>query len=226
MAANIRHSSENSEFLTPQWLTDWAHHVMGGIDLDPATSEQANRTVRAERIFTKNENGLFQAWHGRVFLNAPGGLVDEAGREVIRKSKHRPGCTESGACGLPPGHKHSGVESSAVFWWHKLVHEFEAGRVACAMFLGFSLEILQSAQGFAGRQPLDFPCSIPKQRIRFETEDESGVRKPGDQPTHGNVIVLVIEEGSRVAPPREWAMLERFQTTFQQIGYVHVPRGY
>ena len=46
MAANVRHSSENSEFMTPQWLTDWAHHVMGGVDLDPASSEAANRTVR------------------------------------------------------------------------------------------------------------------------------------------------------------------------------------
>ncbi len=221
MAANVRHSSENSEFLTPRWLTDWAHHVMGGIDLDPASSISANRSVRAERIFTKNENGLFQEWRGRCWVNSPGGLVDEAGREVLRRSKKRPGCTESGACGLPPGHKHEGVNSSAVFWWHKLVHEFEAGRIACAVFLGFSLEILQSAQTFAGKHPLDFPCSVPKQRIRFETEDERGVRHPGDQPTHGNVIVLV-----RLGSEGDDQVMNRFVTTFSQIGYVHVPRGY
>jgi len=223
MAANIRHSSKNSEFLTPQWLTDWSHYVMGGIDLDPASSLAANRTVRAQRIFTKADNGLFQNWWNldgspsKCFTNPPGGLVDECGREVLRRSKKRPGCTESGECGLPPGHKHSGVESSAVFWWHKLVHEFDAGRVACAVFLGFSLELLQSAQTFAGRQPLDFPCSIPKQRIRFETEDEHGVRHPGDQPTHGNVIVLVMKN------EYELPMLDRFTNTFSQIGYVHVP---
>jgi len=215
--------------MTPQWLTDWSHYVMGGIDLDPASCEAANRTVRAEKIFTKVENGLFQEWRGRCWINPPGGLVDECGREVIRKSKKRPGCTESGACGLPPGHKHSGVESSAVFWWHKLVHEFEAGRVACAMFLGFSLEVLQSAQGFAGKQPLDFPCSLPKQRIKFETEVD-GVRVQAADPTHANVIVLVMRGAPELPLGDQHSnalqMIERFKTTFSQIGYVHVPRGY
>jgi len=228
MAANIRHSSENSEFMTPQWLTDWSHHVMGGIDLDPASSEAANRTVRAKRIFTKADNGLFQEWHGNVFLNPPGGYVDETGREVIFKTKTRRGCKETGACGLPPGHKHRGVESSAVFWWHKLMHEFEAGRTTCAVFLGFSLEILQSAQTFAGKQPLDFPGSIPKQRIRFETEDENGVRVPGEQPTHGNIIDLVTGKWGEPSPAHDSRLLvvERFHQTFSQIGYVHVPKGY
>ncbi len=224
MAANIRHSSENSEFMTPQWLTDWAHHVMGGVDLDPASSHAANRTVCASRINTKADNGLFVPWRGRVFLNPPGGLVDECGREVLFKTKTYPGCKVTGDCGLPPGHKHSGIESSAVFWWHKLMHEFYSGRVACAMFLGFSLEILQSAQTFAGKQPLDFPACIPKQRIRFETEDESGARQPGDQPTHGNVIVLVIRSLGPEGPVTP--ILQRFRETFSQIGYVHVPRGY
>jgi hypothetical protein len=246
MAANVRHSSENSEFLTPQWLTDWARHVMGGIDGDPASSARANNTVCARWIMTKQENGLFHPWSNpedgspsRLFLNPPGGLVDEAGRAVIRKSKQHPGCTETGACGLPPGHKHTGVESSAVFWWHKLAHEFEAGRVECAVFLGFSLELLQGAQTFAGKHPLDFPCSFPKQRIRFETEDEQGVRHQADQPTHGNVIVLVMPrpvQPQQPLPPRaEYSnadervrldTLNRFEETFKQIGYVHVPRGY
>jgi len=235
MAANIRHSSENSEFMTPQWVTDWSRYVMGGIDLDPASSVAANRTVRAQRIFTKADNGLFMHWSNldgspsRVFLNPPGGYVDEAGREVIFKTKKRRGCKETGACGLPPGHKHRGVESSAVFWWHKLMHEFTAGRVACAIFLGFSLEILQSAQTFIGNQPLDFPGSIPKQRIRFETEDENGVRVPGEQPTHGNIIDLVtacpFKQGA-FGPNLDDPRTDRFRECFSQIGYVHVPRGY
>lgn len=223
MSANIRHSSENSEFMTPQWITDWAHYVMGGIDLDPASCAEANRTVRAEWYFDKAQNGLFQPWHGKVWLNPPGGLVDEAGREVIRartiKDVRYPGCTENGACGLPPGHKHTGIESSAVFWWHKLMHEFSAGRVECAMFLGFSLELLQSVQTFQGPHPLDFPCSIPKQRIRFEVEID-GVRKQASDPTHANVIALV------TPPIYQCSKLRRFEEAFKQVGYVHVPRGY
>jgi len=108
------------------------------------------------------------------------------------------------------------------------VHEFEAGRVQCAIFLGFSLEILQSAQTFAGKQPLDFPGSIPKQRIRFETE-ENGVRHQGEQPTHGNIIDLVTSP-SEIADHLGYYSAEfrtrRFVETFSQIGYVHVPRGY
>jgi ParB family chromosome partitioning protein len=63
-------SGEN-EWYTPAADVDLARAVLGSIDLDPATSEQANETVRAERIFTQDENGLEQEWHGRVWLNPP-----------------------------------------------------------------------------------------------------------------------------------------------------------
>lgn len=120
-----------------------------------------------------------------------------------------------------PVNKHSGVESSAVFWWHKLMHEFEAERVACAMFLGFSLELLQSAQGFVGKQPLDFPCCIPRQRVKFELEVD-GKRVVGRDPTHSNVVVLVCRRPDGF-PWSASPIVDRFQSTFSQIGYVHVP---
>jgi hypothetical protein len=46
---------------------------MGGIDLDPATSDaqQARAAVKAKRYFTIGDDGLNQPWRGRVFLNPP-----------------------------------------------------------------------------------------------------------------------------------------------------------
>jgi ParB family chromosome partitioning protein len=44
---------------------------MGSIDLDPASSELANRTVLATEYFTKQMDGLQQKWYGNVWLNPP-----------------------------------------------------------------------------------------------------------------------------------------------------------
>jgi hypothetical protein len=60
-----------------------ARELMGAIDLDPASHEEANRTVKATRFFAAEDDGLRQPWSGRVFVNPPGGLVNEFWRKFV-----------------------------------------------------------------------------------------------------------------------------------------------
>lgn len=72
------HSSESSEWHSPADVVELARTVLGPIDLDPASCEAANRTVRAARYITAAEDGLASPWGSverpaTVFLNPPTG---------------------------------------------------------------------------------------------------------------------------------------------------------
>ena len=61
----------NHERYTPSWLVAAVRQVLGDIDLDPASSKQANKVVKANAFFTKQTDGLKRCWRGRIFLNPP-----------------------------------------------------------------------------------------------------------------------------------------------------------
>lgn len=67
--------SVHVEWYTPAVYIEAAREVMGSIDLDPASSEIANETVRAGTYFTKDDDpdGLSQDWFGNIWLNPPYG---------------------------------------------------------------------------------------------------------------------------------------------------------
>lgn len=136
---------------------------MGGIDLDPASCEIANRTVKATRWYGKEHDGLKRPWAGRVFLNPPGAVTvkdpSTGKRKTIEPSLVRP-------------------------FWERLCDEHRSGSVECAVWIGYSLEQLQVLQS-SRDNPLDFCVCFPRSRIAFDSV--LGAKTP----THSSYIAYL-----------------------------------
>src|SRR5262249_11798134 len=61
----------NPEWFTPAPFLDAARAALGRIDLDPASSRKAQRTVKAAAYYAKRTDGLPKPWSGRGWLNPP-----------------------------------------------------------------------------------------------------------------------------------------------------------
>lgn len=68
---HVTHNTGENEWYTPAPFIEAARKVLENIDLDPASSELANKTVQATRYFTKEMNGLELPWSGTIWLNPP-----------------------------------------------------------------------------------------------------------------------------------------------------------
>ena len=135
---NIQLSSRSDEWYTPSYILDMVHETIGSIDLDPASSEQANLVVKAAKYFTREDNALsIEKWTkvpATVFLNPPGGKL--------------------------------GNKSLTALFWQRLVDLRTAGLLSEAIFMGFSLEHMAVTQS-CSLSICNFPVVIPRKRIRF-----------------------------------------------------------
>lgn len=72
-----------NEWYTPRWVLDAALQVLGRIDLDVASCEEAQRTVQATHYYTIADNALLQPWAGRVWCNPPYSEPDDWVKKLI-----------------------------------------------------------------------------------------------------------------------------------------------
>ena len=86
---HVTQNSGNNEWYTPSRIIDGARHVLGEIDLDPASNMIAQQTVKATCYYTGKSNGLVQPWYGRVWLNPPyaRGLIEAFVEKLLDSPK-------------------------------------------------------------------------------------------------------------------------------------------
>lgn len=82
---HVANNSGDNEWYTPAEYIEAAREVMGSIDLDPASNELANKTVKAQTFYTAETNGLNKEWFGNVWLNPPysASLVQAFAEKVV-----------------------------------------------------------------------------------------------------------------------------------------------
>lgn len=168
--------SSGAERYTKPKILEPVRLALGEIDLDPCSSEIAQRHVRAENWFNAEINGLRQDWcrenrkPARVWCNPPSsraGFVDADG------TRHHEPC----------------------IWWMKLLAEVGAGRVVGACFMIFNAETFRHMAQYKVPHPADGRLLWLYDRPSYltETGDEIRDEKTGKKqsPTHIGVIAIV-----------------------------------
>jgi hypothetical protein len=221
------HSSEHNEHYTPAWLVDAARYVVNGFTLDPFSSPVANETVKAQEFWTLAQWGtmpenvyrvLWQVRDGagglsapRVWCNPPGGRLNADTLEPLPRNENG----KQGGPGL----------SSAGAAFAKLSHEWRHGRVDCALFLCFSLNVFRTAQSKAWAPhfpqacaPTSFPFVCFRDRIHFDTVDENGnvQHGAGGGAPQDSALVLLPSHINQAD------MLGRFKEAFSPYGHVRL----
>jgi ParB family chromosome partitioning protein len=85
VTVHVSNNTGKYEWYTPKKFIDAAKEVMGSIDLDPASSEIANKIIQATKIYTEQDNGLIHSWNGNIWMNPPynNSLVNDFTKKLV-----------------------------------------------------------------------------------------------------------------------------------------------
>lgn len=167
---SAQHSAASCEHGTPEEIIELARHTLGGIDLDPASSERWNKHVGAKRYYCRQNDGLLQPWFGRVFVNPPGRDTTYNTPSLVRK------------------------------FWSRLVEHWRAGKIDGAIWVGYSLEQLVQLQAEPAHPlqfPTLIPAA--RLKFNHPAINVASGIAPGKSPTHGNFITLLPSPRARIA---------------------------
>jgi hypothetical protein len=134
---------EDAEMITSSDLASSANALLGGIDLDVASSKVANEYVGAKQFYSPSDDGLnCQPWFGKVYLFPPSGCY------FWDKKSDRWKMTRSSAITLTSSH---------AVWFRRLYREWMAGEVEQGLYFTNCPDMIRYEQKI-----FDFPMCILK----------------------------------------------------------------
>jgi hypothetical protein len=147
----VQHSSKTNEYYTPPYLAEAIRDFLGGIDLDPASCEEANKVIGATRYYSQALDGLSLPWGSwdkpqTVFCNPPGGKVNN--------------------------------KSQAKMFWQQGITQRLSGHLKEAVFLFFNPNILQTSQHDCHKSVTDFPICFLDHRVKYLDQSGQTVDSP------------------------------------------------
>lgn len=155
----INQSSGSFEYYTPELWVNAARQVMGGIELDPASSLTANMIVMADRFFDKEINGLEQAWMANsLWMNHPFHRGEKPCPTDHSKCKKK-------TCQSRGYHINNAIPSN-MDWITKLINEYNSGNVKEAICITFA----STSEGWF-KKLLQYPQCFPDGRVQYYKPD-------------------------------------------------------
>jgi hypothetical protein len=132
---------EDAELITNRDLVNAANAVMGGIDLDVASSAIANEYVGAQEYYSPSQDGLnAQPWFGKVYLFPPSGCYFWDQKNQRWKMTRASSMT---------------LTSSHAVWFRRLYREWIAGEVEQGIYFTNCPDMIRYEQKI-----FDFPVCI------------------------------------------------------------------